>query len=71
MQDVSFMERTPVGKDTYTPKEVAVIYGRSEQTIWRWLKAGKVPGGEKSPGGSWVIWKQPFDQHRAGERKAA
>jgi transposase len=58
-------------RDTYTAKEVAVIYGRDVQTIWRWLKAGKVPGGEKTPGGAWVIWKQQFDQHRAGERKAA
>jgi predicted site-specific integrase-resolvase len=62
----------PVEKDTYTPKEVAVIYGRSEQTIWRWLrKGGIVPGAERTSTGHWVIWKQQFDQHRAGERKAA
>jgi predicted site-specific integrase-resolvase len=61
-----------VEKDTYTPKELAVIYGRSEQTIWRWLrKGGIVPGAEKPNGKHWVIWKQQFDQHRAAERKAA
>jgi excisionase family DNA binding protein len=58
-------------KDTYTPKEVAVIYGRSEQTIRRWLREGRIPGAEKVTNQTWVIWKTQFDQHRAGERKAA
>jgi excisionase family DNA binding protein len=60
-----------VEKDTYTTREIAAIYGVDMSTIYRWLRNGLVPGAEKTPGRSWVIWKQPFDAHRAAKKEAA
>ena len=42
--------------NTYkSPKEVAKELNLSEQTVWRWLRAGKIPGAVKFPSGAWRI----------------
>lgn len=57
-------------RDTYTVAEAAKLMGIHQQTLWKRIKKGLIPGAEKN-GRFFVIWKQPFDEWRRGERKAA
>ena len=38
------------GKTFYTMGEVAEVAGVARQTVWRWGKAGKIPGGRRYRG---------------------
>lgn len=66
------MKAEKIDRDTYTPQEVADIMGVHIDTIYRYLKAGRIAGTEKFAK-NWVIWKGPFDEQRRrdSERKAA
>ena len=59
-------------RDTYTVHEAARLLGKHDQTVRKWIRLKKIPGAEYDKETRfYVIWKQPFNQWRLGERKAA
>ena len=57
-------------RDVYTVREVAQMLGLHQQTVWRRIREGKIPGGEWDGDRYW-IWKQQFDAARMPARKPA
>lgn len=55
-------------RDIYTVREVARMLDKHEQTIWRRIREGLIPGGHYDGKHYWV-WKQPFDAARRGEQQ--
>lgn len=43
------------GRQTIAPKELAGISGKSDRTITRWCKSGKIEAFQVDDGCSWVI----------------
>lgn len=53
-------------KDYYTVKEVAELLQVTDDSVWNWLKAGKIPGYRF--GGRWRINKAEFETWRKEQR---
>lgn len=61
----------PVGEDTYLlSHEVAEIFGISTQTLYNWLKKGKIAEPKRHPVTSYRLWT-PRDVERIRDYVAA
>ncbi len=48
-----------VMEEFITPEEIAKTLRKSEDTVTRWLRQGKIPGYKAE--GTWVVSKKDFD----------
>jgi len=48
-----------VMEEFLTPEEIAKVLRKSEDTVTRWLRQGKIPGYKAE--GTWVVNKKDFD----------
>jgi len=53
-------------KDWHSPKEVADDLDLTEDTIWNWLNAGKLPGYKF--GGRWRVNKAEYEKWKKEQR---
>lgn len=51
-----------------SPKEVAKELNLSPQTIWRYLRAGRIPGAIKLSPGAWRIPEDYIEQIKGGKK---
>jgi predicted site-specific integrase-resolvase len=49
------MDRRLPDMDRLRITDAAQVIGVDRMTLWRWIRAGKVPGAAKTPGGYWTV----------------
>jgi len=62
------LDRARAQSDSLTAPQVAARYGVTPQAVYKWIKAGRVRA-EQTPGGSWRLPADQFDDHRQLDRR--